>query len=72
MPDLDKIRQRHLQFMQQTLDILTHVLAPVSQSAATTLRDGHDGPKGWTVLEALCHVRDFDTIFRTRAEMIKV
>jgi hypothetical protein len=57
--------------MQQTLDILTHVLAPVSQATATTLRDAHDGDKGWTVVEVLCHLRDFDNIFRARAEMMR-
>jgi hypothetical protein len=69
--DIGKNRRRHLQFIQQTLDILTHVLASVSQATATTLRDGHDGDKGWTVLEVLCHLRDFDAIFRARAEMMR-
>jgi hypothetical protein len=57
--------------MQQTHDTLRHVLANVSQEIATTLRDAHDGDKGWTVLEVLCHLRDYDNIFRMRAERIR-
>ncbi len=69
--DIGKNRQRHLRFMQQTLDILTHLLAPVSQETATTLRDAQDGDKGWTVLEVLFHLRDFDNIFRMRAKIMR-
>lgn len=68
--DLGKNRARLLQFMQQTHDTLRHVLAPVSQVTATTLRDARDGDKGWTVLEVLCHLRDFDNLFRDRAKLI--
>lgn len=69
--DIGKNRHRHLQFIQQTLDTLRHVLAPVSQTNATTLRDRSDGDKGWTVVEVLCHLRDFDRVFRSRAEMMR-
>ena len=68
--DLSPIRQRHIALMQTTLAILGNVLAPVSQAVATTLRDGHDGPKGWTVIEVVCHLRDFDGFFQQRAQMI--
>ncbi len=68
--DFTRIRQRHISLMEQTLQTLSHVLRPVSQSTATTLRDAHDGPKGWTVLEVLCHLRDYDGIFRHRAELM--
>ena len=69
--DLGKNRGRLLQFMQQTHDTLRHVLTPVSQETATTLRDARDGDKGWTVLEVLCHLRDFDKLFRERAQLIR-
>jgi hypothetical protein len=69
--DIDKNVRRHLEFMQRTLDLLTHVVAPVSQTTATTLRDAQDGEKGWTVVEVLCHLRDFDSIFRARVEMMR-
>jgi hypothetical protein len=68
--DIAKLHRRHIQLMRNTLDILTHVLAPVSQETATTLRDRRDGPKGWSVVEVICHLRDFDNIFRMRGEMI--
>ena len=68
--DLTPIRQRHIRLMKTTLDILGNVLAPVSQAVATSLRDGHDGPKGWTVIEVVCHLRDFDSFFQHRAELM--
>lgn len=68
--DISKNLWRILQFMQQTHDTLRHLLANVSQETATTLRDAHDGDQGWTVLEVLCHLRDFDNVFRERVVMI--
>jgi hypothetical protein len=56
--------------MEQSLSILGNLLADVSQETATTLRDLNDGDKGWTTVEVLCHLRDYDTIFRQRAERI--
>lgn len=69
--DVGKLHRRHLQLMQNTLDILTHVVAPVGQETASTLRDRRDGPKGWSVVEVLCHLRDYDNIFRMRGEMMR-
>ncbi len=68
--DLALIRQRHIAFMQTSLEIIGNVLAPVSQVVATTLRDDRDGPKGWTVVEVVCHLRDFDGFFQQHAQMI--
>lgn len=53
--------------MQQTVKTISHILTTVSQETATTLRDG---PGGWTILEVLCHVRDFDIFFYERAVMM--
>ena len=68
--DIRKNRQRVLQFMQQSHDTLAHVLSTVDQETATTRRDARDGDQGWTVLEVLCHLRDFDHFFRARATVI--
>ena len=70
MNDLQPIRQRHIALMQKTLDILIGMLRPVDQERATTLRDLSDGEAGWTTLEVLCHLRDFDGYFRGRAVMM--
>jgi len=64
---LEKLRNKYLALMQNSALVYQHVLANVSQETATTLRDGDDG---WTVLEVLCHVRDFDGFFLHRARMI--
>ncbi|MFN8512353.1 MAG: DinB family protein [Thermomicrobiales bacterium] len=67
MDQLTKIRQAYIGTMAMTARTLGHLLAPVSQEQATTLRDG---PEGWTTVEVVCHLRDFDGFFRGRAEMI--
>jgi uncharacterized damage-inducible protein DinB len=69
--DITANRKRLLQFMQQTHDTLRHVFAAIDQERATTLRDRRDGDKGWSALEVLCHLRDYDTIFRHRAESLR-
>lgn len=64
---LAKLREKHITLMERSVLILEHVLSSVTQEDATTYRDGDDG---WTTLEALCHLRDFDQFFYERAVMI--
>lgn len=64
---LHEIRARHLGLMRTTAATITRLLESVSQRDASTLRDGGDG---WTLLDVLGHLRDFDGFFRGRAEQI--
>jgi hypothetical protein len=68
--NLADIRKRAIGLMKNTADTLAHIAQGVSQQQATTLRDRNDGDKGWTVLEVVCHLRDFDGFFRGRAQRI--
>ncbi|MDZ4671060.1 MAG: DinB family protein [Phototrophicales bacterium] len=65
--DLMIVRKAHLALMSNSIKILNIILSDVSQHDATTYRDNGDG---WTVLEVLCHLRDYDEIFYQRANQI--
>jgi len=64
---LQQVRQRHIQQMTKTCLILGHVLKNLSEAQAHDLRDG---PEGWSIIEVVCHLRDFDEIFYNRAQMM--
>lgn len=51
--------------LRKSYQILELVLDGVTQEQAETIRDGEDG---WTILEIICHVRDYQDIFMDRAQ----
>ena len=60
-------RERQIASMRLTCKILRHILRSVSAEDARELRDGADG---WSIVEIVCHLRDFDEIFYSRARMM--
>ncbi len=56
-----------LEGLDQSCRTLVHVLHGVTQEQAQSIRDGADG---WSVLEILCHLRDYQAIFVTRVERL--
>lgn len=60
-------RERQIASMRLTCEILGHILGNVAADDARALRDG---PAGWSIVEIVCHLRDFDEIFHSRARMM--
>lgn len=62
--------QRFIQAMHDSANCLYLTLKPLSQETVTTKRDPNEGVLGWTVLEVICHLRDFEQVFFHRAAQI--
>ncbi len=62
-----QVRERQISMMRLTCETLGHVLQDLTANQARALRDGDDG---WSIIEILCHLRDFDEIFYQRAVMM--
>ena len=67
---LTKVQLRAISLMGKSVKLLQNVLHSVNQTDATTFRDPNDGAKGWTVLEVVCHLRDFEEVVRFRIRML--
>jgi len=58
---------RTLMYLRKSPLILTAILAGVSQERA---QQATDGPDGWSVVEVICHLRDYEEIFTGRARLM--
>lgn len=59
--------ERLIDNLRKNSAALHHILKTVSQEEAALWRDG---PDGWTVLDIMCHLRDYEDIFRERGELM--
>lgn len=67
MTSMIAVRKRAIWQMKTTCEILGHILKNISEEQAHDLQDG---PEGWSIIEIVCHLRDFDIIFHDRAKMM--
>lgn len=63
---INEIRGWQLSQLDKYISILTNVVTEISDKDIRILRDGEEG---WTILEILCHLRDFEEVFLERAQI---
>jgi hypothetical protein len=68
MPNWKFIAPRALYTIEQNALTFQHILHTLAPDDARRWRDSGDG---WTALEVVCHLRDFDGFFHDRAVMIR-
>jgi uncharacterized damage-inducible protein DinB len=66
MQPLKTIRTWQLEQLAKAVKTIEHIVANCSPEVARTARDGGDG---WTVLEVMGHLRDFEAVFIERARL---
>jgi DinB family protein len=59
--------ERFLRSMRKTPVILNAILRGVTQERA---QQAVDGPGGWSVVEVMCHMRDYEEIVYKRAQLM--
>ena len=62
----EKIRGWQYERMTLSVRTIESIIQSTSPEALTTYRDGGNG---WTVLQVLCHLRDFEAVFFERARL---
>lgn len=67
---MTKVRARHIAMMERTCTIIGNLVQTITPEQAVTLRDPRDGDKGWTVLEVVSHLAEFDGYFYLRAVLM--
>ena len=65
--NLTQVRKRQLRAMRLSCQVLGHIVGSISEADAHEKRDGAEG---WSIVEIVCHLRDFDAIFHSRARLM--
>ena len=66
MQPVETIRGFQLDQLAKALPSITYV---IQSALEADLRRYRDGGTGWTALEVLCHIRDYDVIFADRVRL---
>jgi hypothetical protein len=64
MQPVATVRGWHLEQLRRTINLLNYILHNAPSDEMTTKRDSGDG---WTVLEVLGHMHDFEDVFLQRS-----
>lgn len=63
---MEMLRNWQIGQMENAIKTAAFIVQVTDPDALTRYRDGGDG---WTVLEVLCHLRDFEALFLERAQL---
>ncbi len=63
----DTVRGWAFDELHRTVKMVGYILNKTPDADLKTYRDGGDG---WTVLQVVCHLRDWETMFLDRAKLI--
>jgi len=66
MQPMTTIRGWQIDQLRKMITILQHTVQPISQEAAALYRDGGNG---WTILEVMGHLEQFEGVFLERARL---